>query len=202
MMLPHVLADLPPPQRAALSSGVKAPLVYVKIAVRGWRPWIDAGVHEVTGTLGFYSRLKLDYPVSLGDYKFSRTATEPIVLHLVHVPVPNDAADQRAAWRTGRAALHETSFAHFEARAFDELGRILGKSFDAKRDVAAITVYRWAHGYAYGFNSLFDEETDPPVEELARQRVGRVTIANSDAAMSAYAHAAIDQAARAVSEMG
>jgi spermidine dehydrogenase len=201
MMLPHMLAELPPPQRAALSSGVKAPLVYVKIAVRQWRPWIDAGVHEVTNTMGFYSRLKLDYPVSLGDYRFARTANEPTVLHLVHSPIPNGAPDQRTAWRAGRAALHTTTFAQYEAHAFDELNRILGKSFNAQRDVTAVTVYRWAHGYAYGFNSLFDKESDPPTTDIARQPAGRVTIANSDAAMSAYAHAAIDEAARAVGEM-
>lgn len=197
MMLPYLLDDMSPAQRSALSSRVKAPLVYVKIAVRQWRPWVDAGVHEVANAMGFYSRIKLDYPVSLGDYHFARTPLEPTVLHLVHSPIPNDARDQRSAWRAGRAALYETSFAQFEAHAFDELGRILGKSFDARRDVAAISVYRWAHGYAYGFNSLFDEEGDSHAA-IGRQPVGRVTIANSDAAMSAYAHAAIDEAARAV----
>jgi spermidine dehydrogenase len=139
--------------------------------------------------------------VSLGDYRFARAPNEPIVLHLVHSPIPNDSPDQRTAWRTGRAALHTTTFAQFETHAFDELNRILGKSFNAQRDVTAVTVYRWAHGYAYGFNSLFDKETDPPTMEVARQPIGRVTIANSDAAMSAYAHAAIDEAARAVGEM-
>jgi spermidine dehydrogenase len=201
MMLPYVLTDLQPPQLAALASGVKAPLVYVKLAVREWRRWIDAGVHEVTNAKGFYSRLKLDYPVSLGGYQFARTPQEPTVLHLVHVPIPDDATDQRTAWRAGRKSLQETSFAQFESRAYDELGRILGKSFDPKRDVTAITVYRWAHGYAYGFNSLFDQEVNPAVEEIARRPVGRITIANSDAAMSAYAHAAIDEAARAVGEL-
>jgi len=201
MMLPHVLVDMPQAQRTALSSGVKAPLVYVKIAVRQWRPWIDAGVHEVTNAMGFYSRIKLDYPVSLGGYRFARRPTDPTVLHLVHSPIPNGAADQRAAWRAGRAALHTTTFAQFEARAFDELTRILGKSFNPQRDVTAVTVYRWAHGYAYGFNSLFDRESDLPITDIARAPVGRVTIASSDAAMSAYAHAAIDEAARAVDEI-
>lgn len=36
---------------------------------------------------------------------------------------------------------------------------------------------------------------------LARQPLGRVSIANSDAAWSAYAHAAIDEAHRAVGEV-
>ena len=202
MMLPRVLTDMPEQQRAALAGRVKAPLVYVKIAVRRWRPWVDAGVHEVTNAMGFYSRLKLDYPVSLGDYRFARSPNEPTVLHLVHSPTPIGAADQRSAWRAGRAALHTTTFAQFEAHAFDELKRILGRSFDAQRDVTAVSVYRWAHGYAYGFNSLFDKEaSDASTENVARQPVGRITIANSDAAMSAYAHAAIDEAARAVGEM-
>ena len=201
MMLPYVVRDLPKPQSDALASGVKAPLVYVKIAVRNWQSWVKAGVHEVTNAKGFYARLKLDYPVSLGEYRFGRTPQEPIVLHLVHVPTPAGASDQRAAWRAGRRALQETSFAQFETRAYDELGRVLGKSFDAKRDVAAISVYRWGHGYAYGFNSLFDNETDPPLDQVARQPLGNIAIANSDAAMSAYAHAAIDEAARAVGEL-
>ncbi len=202
MMLPHVLSELPGRQRTGLSMGVKAPLVYVKIAVRNWRAWEKTGVHEVTNTTGFYSRLKLDYPVSLGGYECSQHPNEPIVLHLVRVPLPDDAADQRTAWRAGRTKLYETSFATFEAQAIDELTRILGKRhFNPARDIAAISVYRWAHGYAYGFNSLFDKEGDASLQEVARQRIGNIAIANSDAAWSAYAHAAIDEAARAVTEL-
>jgi spermidine dehydrogenase len=199
-MLPYVLADLGAAQKEALSLGVKAPLVYVKLAVRNWQAWIDAGVHEVTNAMGFYSRIKLDYPVSLGRYRFARSPRDPIVVHLVHVPIPNDGTDQRAAWRTGRRRLYDMPFAQFEARAFDELTRVLGRRFRPERDVAAISVYRWAHGYAYGFNSLFDEEREFELQAVARRPVGRIAIANSDAAGSAYAHAAIDEAARAVSE--
>ncbi len=201
MMLPYVLEELPPPQTTALSRGVKAPLVYVKLAVRDWRAWVDAGVHEVTNAMGFYSCLKLDFPVSLGGYRFARSPDEPTVLHLVHVPIPADAKDQREAWRTGRRALETTRFAEFETRAFDELDRLLGKRFKAKRDVTAISVYRWAHGYAYGFNSLFDAESELSAAQTARAPVGRIAIANSDAAMSAYTHAAIDEAARALAEL-
>jgi spermidine dehydrogenase len=199
MMLPYVLGELDLEQRAALAHGVKAPLVYVKVAVKSWRGWVNAGVHEITNTTGFHSRLKLDYPVSLGEYKAPRTPDEPMILHLVHVPIPANAADQRSAWRIGRQKLYETSFATFEAKALEELARMLGpKNFDPKQDVAAISVYRWGHGYAYGFNSLFDKTEDALLQDVARAPVGRITIANSDAAWSAYAHAAIDEAARAV----
>lgn len=200
MMLPHVLPELVSDQKRALSHGVKAPLVYVKLAVRNWQAWVRAGVHEVTNTAGFYCRLKLDYPVSLGGYQFAKTPADPTVVHLVHVPLQRDV-DQRTAWRGGRTQLQATTFQQFEMRAYDELGRILGSAFDPSRDVAAISVYRWAHGYAYGFNSLFDDEASLSLQSVARRPVGRIAIANSDAAWSAYAHAAIDEAARAVAEL-
>ena len=203
MMLPYVAPELKAPQREALAAGVKAPLVYVKVAVRNWEPWVKAGVHEVTNPMGFYSRIKLDYPVSLGAYRFARTPQEPIGLHLVHVPTPGlTGADQRTAWRAGRAALLATPYEQFEQHVLDELTRILGASgFEARRDVAAISVYRWGHGYAYGFNTLYDKEQDQQLLAIARQPFGRIAIANSDAAGSAYAHSAIDAAYRAVGEV-
>ena len=79
---------------------------------------------------------------------------------------------------------------------------ILGPAgFEAKRDIAAISIYRWGHGYAYGFNSLYDKAVEPALPLLAKARVGHLTIANSDAAWSAYAHSAIDEAVRAVDEL-
>ena len=73
--------------------------------------------------------------------------------------------------------------------------------FSSARDIAAITVNRWAHGYSYVANSLFDEERYEDVLELARQPFGAIAIANSDSAGDAYAHLAIDQAERAVREI-
>ena len=61
---------------------------------------------------------------------------------------------------------------------------------------------RWGHGYSYGRNTLFDLPADGPEPyELARAPAGRVAIANADAAWSAFAHSAIDQAHRAVQEL-
>ncbi|HLS81406.1 MAG TPA: NAD(P)-binding protein [Steroidobacter sp.] len=202
MMLPYISRELDQEQRTALAYSVKAPIVYVKLALRRWGAWVDAGVHEVTNPMGFYSRMKLDYPVSLGDYRCAHDPQEPIALHLVHAPIEAGAADQRTAWRAGRTRLQKMRFADFERSARDELTRVLGaRTFDFQRDVAAMTVYRWAHGYAYGFNSLFDRESDLALQDVARRPIGRIAIANSDAAWSAYAHAAIDEAARAVAQL-
>lgn len=203
MMLPYMSAELEPPQREALLACVKAPIVYAKVAVRNWEPWVKLGVHEITNPMGFFSRIKLDYPVSIGAYRCSKSPREPIGLHLVHVPAPSTPGlDMRTRWRRGRAKLLATKYQDFEYHVVDELTRALGPGgFDARRDIAAISVYRWGHGYAYGFNSLYDEPRAPALFEVARQRRGHLTVANSDAAWSATANAAIDEAARAVREL-
>jgi spermidine dehydrogenase len=203
MMAPYLMPELPARQRAALALAVKAPQAYVKVVVRNWQPWVDRGVHEVTNPMGFFSRLKLDYPVSMGDYRCPRRPDEPMVLHLVHVPsLPGAGLDQRNLWRAGRGLLYAATFASFEDKVRDELGRMFGPAgFDAARDIAAITVNRWGHGYAYTANSLHDRETKPMPYEVAHRRVGRIAIANSDAGWSPYVHAAIDEAHRAVGEL-
>ncbi len=203
MMLPYICPEIGAKQHEALSAGVKAPLVYVNVAVNNWQPWAKLKAHEITNPMGFFSRLKLDYPVSLGNYRCSSKPEDPILLHLVHVPtVPFAGLDQRAAWRAARALLYAMPFAEFEKQVRDELTRMLGPGgFNADRDIAAITVNRWGHGYAYGINSLFDEEPEPPVNVVGRKKIGHLAIAGSDAAWDAYAHAAIDEAHRAVGEI-
>ena len=105
----------------------------------------------------------------------------------------------------GRAELLNTPFATYEEKTRDQLNRMLGGGgFDAARDVLAITVNRWPHGYAYEFNPLFDDFSIPPEKRanvVGRQRFGRIAIANSDSGAAAYTDSAIDQAHRAVTEL-
>ncbi|HQU48876.1 MAG TPA: NAD(P)-binding protein [Casimicrobiaceae bacterium] len=204
MMIPYVMPELPKRQREALSANVKAPLVYVNVVVRNWKPWVARGVHEISNPMGFYSRVKLDYPVSMGDYRFARGPDEPMVLHLVHVPVVRGSGiDLRTRLRAARAQLYATPFDTFERNARDELARMLGPGgFDAGRDIVAITVNRWGHGYSYSGSALDGDDGDGgKVPALARRRAGRTTFANADANWEPYAHAAIDQARRAVDDL-
>ena len=51
-------------------------------------------------------------------------------------------------------------------------------------------------------NTLFDpEDYDETVLKLARQKAGRVAIANTDSGGDAWVHFAIEQAERAVGEL-
>jgi spermidine dehydrogenase len=101
--------------------------------------------------------------------------------------------------------LLSTTFETFERNLRDQLGRMLAAGgFDPTRDIEAITVNRWPHGYAYEYNPLFEPLDRPDSERpcvIGRQPFGRIHIANSDADGHAYTNIAIDQGYRAVREI-
>ena len=204
MMIPHIMPELPAAQKQALALGVKEPLVYTNVAVRNWHAFIKLGVSRIYSPHGYFSNTKLDFPVSLGGYRNPRKPDEPMVVHMKRIPLtPNQGLTNVEQFRLGRQQLLMTPFEEFETRITDQLDRMLGAGgFKSAREIAAITVNRWPHGYAYDPNSLFDPQTSgPPPYVIGRKRCGSVTIANSDAAWNAYTHEAIDQAWRAVAEL-
>jgi spermidine dehydrogenase len=203
MAIPYMMPELPEAQRNALLRNVKAPLVYTKVLAKNWQAFAKLGVHEISAPKSFHCRVKLDYPVSLGGYRHPRTPSEPMCLHMVHVPNEmNPGQEARDMFRIGRMQLLDMTFADFEKHIRSDLDRMLGPGgFVSSRDIAAITVNRWSHGYSYGANSLFDGDDHKAAIALARKPSGRVAIANSDSDWHAYAHTAIDQAERAVREV-
>jgi spermidine dehydrogenase len=203
MIIPHLMPGLPQNQREALAQNVKTPLVYTNVLIRDWQSWARLKVFDIAAPMSFHSQVSLDFPVSLGGYRNPRDPAEPMVLHLEHVPgSPNSGLDARAQFRAGAAKLLNMTFADFETKIRDDLDRMLGGGgFSSARDILAITVNRWTHGYGYVANSLFDRDDYEKTIELARRTSGHVAIANSDAGGDAYTHLAIDQAERAVREL-
>jgi spermidine dehydrogenase len=202
MMVPHLLPDLPANQKAALAGNVKAPLVYANVALRNWQRFVERGVHMIHAPMATWCRTNLDFAVDLGGYRCARQPEEPILVHMVWVPVAsNQGMDARAQFRAGRATLLSTPFDLIEHSIRDQLGRMLGPDFD-QQDIAGITVNRWSHGYSYDPTGLAEAGITETEMKTARQPLGRVVIANSDAGWSAYAQTAIDEAWRAVTELG
>ena len=204
MVVPHIMPELPAEQRAALAQNVKAPIVYTNVLVRNWRAFANLKVSSVAAPMSFHHQVSLDFPVSLGGYRHPRDPSEPMVLHLVHVAgAPNQGLDARSQFRIGQNSLLAMTFADFEERIRDDLDRMLGPGgFSSARDIAAITVNRWPHGYGYVANSLYDpDDYEDTVLKRARATHGRVAIANSDSGGDAWVHMAIDQAERAVREL-
>jgi spermidine dehydrogenase len=203
MMIPYLCPELPEKQKDALSYLVKTPLVYTHVAVRNWTSFDKLGVHQIVAPGGYHTLIALDFPVTIGQYQFPSTPEEPMVLFLLRTPC-RPGLPMRDQYRAGRVELMGTPFATFERNIRDQLARMLGGAgFDPARDIEGITVNRWAHGYAYAPNSLFDpewkEEEKPWV--IGRKPFGRIAIANSDMGANAYTNEAIDQAHRAVSEL-
>jgi len=202
MMIPYLCPELPEAQRAALKLGVKEPLIYTHVALENWTSFQKVGIQQIVSPGSYHCLTKLDFPVSIGSYEFPSKPEEPMVLFMLRTPCQK-GLPRREQYRMGRYELMGVTFEDFERKIRDQLQRMLEPSgFDAARDIAGITVNRWAHGYAYEYNSLSDP--DVPIEQrpnvIGRKQFGRISIANSDAAASAYTNAAIDQAYRAVQE--
>ena len=204
MMIPYIVDGLPPAQQTALRYGVKVPLCYTVVAMRNRSAFETLGVRRIATPGMYHADISLDQPVSIGDYAFPASPDEPMLVRMLRTPCKPglSARDQQ---RAGHAELLATSFETFERNIRAQLARVLGPGgFDPARDITAITVNRWPHGYAYEYNPLWDP--DWPVGQrpcdIARQRFGRIVIANSDAAAAAYTDQAIDQAFRAITELG
>ena len=204
MAIPYLCPEMPEAQKQGLAYGVKVPLVYTKVLVPDWKAFAELKMDFVYYTSGFFKQVELAYPVSIGDYTGSQVPDDPMILHMCHVPwVPDvQGPDQ---WRQGRARILSTPFETFEHHVKTQLNQALSSTgFDADRDISAITVNRWPHGYAYSPDMIW--EPDWPNERskpwvIGRQPFGNIHIANSDAGAGADTNTAITQAYRAVSEI-
>ena len=208
-MIPHICPELPAAQREQLALQVKSPILYTNVVLNNWRAWQKLGVGAIVSSGSYHVNAMLDFPVSLGDYEFSSGPDEPITVHMERFPHrPYQGLSIREQRRLGRHELLATSFVSIERSIRSQLaGMLSAGGFDPALDIEAITVNRWAHGYAYGYNDLDDphyadrnDERYPHVS--GRKQYGRIAIANSDAGASAMLEAAVEQAHRAIAELG
>ncbi|TGD75296.1 FAD-dependent oxidoreductase [Mangrovimicrobium sediminis] len=205
-IIPYICPELPADQREAIEYSTKVPLVYLSIAVRNWRAFAELGYsHLSMPNPQMMHSIALDFPVSMGGYQFADDPDQPTVLHGSFVPcVPDQGLQAKQQHIAGRRQLYETTFEQFEEHIVSTLDGALGKAgFDVDRDLAAITVNRWPHGYAYEYN----EYSDPPEygphngpHLLGARQMGRISIANSDASAYAFVDGAVDAAWRATQE--
>jgi len=202
-MIPFLCPSLPEDQKKALLYLVKVPLVYATVGIRDWTAFHKLGIASVSAPGGYFTDVSLNSVVNIGEYKSPVTPGEPTLVHMTRTPC-QPGLPVREQQVAGRLELFSTPFSVFERNIRDQLNRMLaGGGFDSERDIKAVIVNRWPHGYGYEYNPLFDP--DWPFAErpnvIGRKRFGRITIANSDSGATAYTDVAIDQAHRAVSEL-
>ncbi len=204
-MIPHLCPEMGQEQKEALSQAVKSPILYSTVLLRNWQAWKALGIGAVASPGSYHANALLDFPVDLGGYKFSSGPDQPIVVHMERFgKVAKSGLTPRDQYRAVRHRLLTTPFSEIEREIRTQLAGMLSTAgFDPGRDIEAITVNRWAHGYAYWYNPMFDDLSKPDElpHVIGRARLGRIAIANSDAGARATIDAAIDQAHRAIAEL-
>ncbi|EED34654.1 twin-arginine translocation pathway signal [Luminiphilus syltensis NOR5-1B] len=205
-MVPYLCPELPEIQREAIEYAEKVPLVYITAALRNWEAFANLGFKQImVPQPELMHTIEMDFPVSMGGVEYPQDPSMPTLIHGSFIPcAPDSGLTNKEQFRVGRQTLYQMSYDDFEAGIFKQLdGALAPGGFDVERDVAAVTVNRWPHGYAYEYNELFDPahygpDLGPHLAGAAQ--LGRISIANSDSTAWAFVSGAIDAARRAVSE--
>jgi len=205
VIVPHLCPELPAEQKEAQKYQVKRPLILTNVLLR------DSKALDALGISGAYCPGRLHGAVwqvkgvNTAGYQHHWEDAGPVpVMFWGSVAPPDASIPVRDQHRASRALLLAMSFEDFEREVRTVLDGMLGPAgFDVQKDILAITVNRWPHGYAYDYLDLWDPEwpAGQAPHEIARRPFGNIAIANSDAGADAYTHVAIDQAWRAVAEL-
>lgn len=195
----HVVKGLPPAQQAAMRANVKMPMLYAQVVLRRWQALQRAGMGAVYAPHAPFQFSQLDFPVRMGGVAPPARTDQPVCLLMVRCPGPLlSAADAPDLFKAGRAEMLGQDFAQHEQAVMQQLQAMFGPhGFDAQRDVAALTLNRWGHGYVWDES----EHLGQPAHKLSARPVGNIAMAGADSTGRAYLDAAIDAAWRAVGEL-
>lgn len=206
-MIPHICPELPTEQKESLLYGVRGPMMIANVLVKDGQAFYATGSEIFQCPNSPFCLVTKAPPTSLGDYNYSSAPEDPMVIYMLGAPAAVARTDEETArdlFRAGRQELYVKTFEEFEQEIRDQLNGMLGPfGFDSDRDIEAITLNRWSHGYAYPGFELFDPawaEGEAP-NVIGSKPFGRIAIANSDATYVPYLGGAIDAASRAVSEL-
>ena len=208
-IIPHLCPEITGPQQEALKKTIRMPLVSTNVLVDNWKAFEKLGVFAAYCPGSYFCDLRLTYPLKFADYESARSPDQPITVHMYRIPLSGEGSGVEQ-FRAGRYDLLGTSFETFEQNIREQLGAMLSEGgFDPARDIKAITVNRWPHGYAVGYDYETDSLnwfSDPWPDErklwlTGRQNFGRIAMANSDAGASAMTQSAIEQAYRATQDL-
>jgi spermidine dehydrogenase len=194
MIIPHIVSGLPEEQAAALRLQGKSPLQYTTVGLRNWRGMKELGIGVAMSPGNMHQAVLMDFPVSLGGYEYTKTPNDPCVIQMICCPYGTLGNSIEEQFREARHRMLSLQFEDYEQEIRRHLsGMLPTEEFDFERDVASISVNRWAHGYSTGGPG---DST-----RIGRQPFGRITIANSDSAPGADAKTAMMMAHRAVNEL-
>ena len=126
-MIPYLCPELPPQQKEALHYGVKVPLLYTHVAIRNWQSFARLGVQHIVSPGSYHCYTSLDFPVSLGEYKFPSQPDEPAVLFMLRTPC-KPGLPARDQYRYGHMELFQTPYADHRAQRSRSTGKNVGRN--------------------------------------------------------------------------
>ena len=205
VIIPYLCPDLPETQKTAQKYQVKRPLLLTNVLIRSSESLDKLGIAGASCPGRMHGHVFMFKGLNTGGYTHKFSDKGPVPLTFWGMISPSaDVVDLNAQMRDSGARMLALTFEDYEREVRSVLQAMLGPAgFDVKRDILAITVNRWPHGYSHDYLDLWDPDW-PPGEaphEIASKPFGNITIANSDAGADAYTHVAIEQAYRAVEEL-
>ncbi len=204
-LIPHLCPEMSKEQKEGLSYGVKVPFVYANVLLKNGRAFAGLGATLTQCPYDPFQWVSVAPTMTAGGYQPPQNPDQPMAVFMMASPTPADVKDMsaRELFRVGRHKIYATPFKAYEQEIRAQLQSMLGQhGFNHETDIAAITVNRIPHGYAYMYMGLDDpewEEGQAP-HEIGRAQFGRISIANSDSEAMPLMQAAFDAAWRAVEE--
>jgi spermidine dehydrogenase len=215
-MIPYICPEIAEGQKEGLRKSVRSINMSTNVLLRNWEAFDKLKVNSVAFPGNYLQGLSLHPARSFGSMKASMDPSQPILANfnfshgvanqtflreLLGGQLPTPGTPARDQMRMARAGLFRTPFERFERQIRADAAAALGAGgFDPARDILAVAVNRWGHGYALGNNVLFDGD-GPVWHEVGRKKFGRIAIANSDASGIDNVQTAIDEAHRAIQEL-
>ncbi|MEM1412138.1 MAG: FAD-dependent oxidoreductase [Pseudomonadota bacterium] len=206
-IIPYLCPDLPEAQREAQRYQVKSPQLLTNVLLRTDEAVRRSGTSSVECPGRMHSRIYRWRGNTAGGYAQGALDNEGGPIDLVFwgsLEAPAGDYTLKERLRASRSRMLALTFEDYEREVRSVLDGLYGPyGLDVRRDVLAVTVNRWPHGYAYFYTDLWDPAFDDGAypHQLASKPFGNITMANADAAADAYTHVAIDEAYRAIGEL-
>ena len=176
---PFICPELPGAQKRSLRQAVRAANQMTNVLLRDFKSFEKLKVSSVDCPNSFYGAFYLNNPMLLGDLEPPRDPSEPVIVScatgLNSGILSNDAmvheltggsppplgTSMKECFRALREGLLRTRPSRHSSVRFDRRWRALSREAISTpaRDIVAITVNRWPHGFAMSRNALFDPET-------------------------------------------
>ena len=179
----RAVSDLPSHYKKAMDSFFHSPMMMVNVALTNWEFMEKLGVASVRwfgDDLGWFTTLRRQMILD-GTEPMPLDPSKPTVLTMYNsFCLPGLPVEEQCV--AARMKMFSMSYAEIEKKVVDQFTKMFGPGgFDARRDIAGITVNRQGHAYVVtppGF--FFGKDGKPSASDVIRKRHGRIGFAHSE----------------------